>query len=72
MRYSIDAVWWIDPEFKQYFLDTCDFPKTLHHLSWSAMREYFLEMIDPETFIYYFTRHDSDLLPLANCIISNW
>jgi len=72
MRYSIDAVWWLDTRFKEYLVETCPFPETLPHLAWSAVREYFLDTIDSGTFIYFFTRHDSDLMPLAYCIISNW
>lgn len=72
VRYSIDDVDWIDPKVKQFLLDTCPFPQTLPHLSWSAMREHFLETIDAKTFIYFFTRPDSDLIPLAYCLVENW
>ena len=72
MRYSIDDVWWIDPRFKGYMLDTCPFPETLHAESWGALRAYFEELIGKAEFVDWFIKVQSDLYPLAECIISNW
>ncbi len=72
LRYPLADVTWIDERFKDHLAQVCQFPPTLPHISWSAMKEYFLEVLDPQTFYYYFTRADSDLAPLAYCIMENW
>ena len=72
MRYPIDDVSWLDDASKDHLMCVCEFPAALHHLSWSAMREYLLGMIDKKTFWDFFRQMDSDLTPLAYCILENW